>query len=93
MKILFALLVLILLTGCMSPKPYRVDIAQCNSDADCVPMPMCHPDSCINKEFTDEFPAPEICTTEYVFCAAYSKEDCVCKNNRCYNSKLDDPNC
>lgn len=64
------------------------DVYSCQLTQDCVPMPGCHPTECINKDFISDFDQPEVCTLEYRYNAAYSPEDCSCKNNVCVNLNL-----
>lgn len=62
--------------------------AACQTDADCVPLPVCHPHDCINKIFIDKYPAPQVCTELFDYQAAYSAEDCGCVSNVCTNKNL-----
>ena len=57
----------------------------CTTDSDCIPKPVCHPLTCINKNFADQYDSPDICTMVYVENAAHSPDDCLCINNRCIN--------
>ncbi len=57
----------------------------CLSDSDCVPLPVCHPLRCINKDSAKNYDAPEICTMVFVENAAYSPDDCLCVDNHCIN--------
>ncbi len=61
----------------------------CQTDADCVPMPSCHPTSCINSDFVDQYEQPEICTLQFECQAAYTAEDCLCQQNVCVNKNKD----
>lgn len=61
----------------------------CTTDADCVPVPSCHPQRCINAEFTDNYKQPEFCTEQFDFSAAYSAEDCGCQQGSCVNLNAD----
>lgn len=65
------------------------DVQSCQIDQDCIPLPSeCHPTSCINKDFEDNFEKPEMCTMIFMYEAAYSPEDCVCQQNVCVNKNL-----
>ena len=57
----------------------------CTTDADCVPRPGCHPETCINSAYEDKFETPDLCTLMYM-CGTASDESCLCQNNRCVNS-------
>ena len=63
-------------------------LTYCQSDADCVPMPGCHPRQCINAEFVGDYSQPEVCTQLFDCQAAYRAEDCLCVNNVCANANL-----
>ncbi|MDD5749741.1 MAG: hypothetical protein PHO91_03075 [Patescibacteria group bacterium] len=63
-------------------------LTYCQSDADCVPMPGCHPRQCINAEFAGNYTQPEVCTQLFDCQAAYKTEDCLCINNVCANANL-----
>ncbi|MDD3284002.1 MAG: hypothetical protein PHZ07_00195 [Patescibacteria group bacterium] len=67
--------------------------SQCNNHEDCVPLPGCHSRSCINKKFIDQYQKPEMCTTLFDFCAAYTSEDCICQQGTCFNEKLMSAEC
>ncbi len=62
--------------------------AACQTDADCVPLPVCHPRNCINKIFQDKYLQPQVCTELFDYQAAYSAEDCGCVANVCTNKNL-----
>jgi hypothetical protein len=64
------------------------DVTFCNADEDCIPMPGCHPLSCINSKFENNYEKPEACTLMFNEDAAYNDEDCGCKNNKCINLNL-----
>ncbi len=90
-KIFFFLLIVVLalsffLTACSNNEPLvQHPEDYCVSDADCVPLPVCHPLRCINQESTKNYDAPEFCTQVYVENAAHSPDDCICQNNHCLN--------
>lgn len=63
----------------------KISETSCQTDADCVPVPACHPQSCINSNFVDNYEKPEICTLQYDCQAAYNAEDCLCQENVCIN--------
>ena len=94
-NIIFAIsiLALLLVAGCTTEGPI-VEKSEdfCNTDSDCVPFPECHPMSCINKDFTDNYEKPEICTMMYLEEAAYNPEDCACVDNECINKNKDKNN-
>jgi hypothetical protein len=61
----------------------------CVIDTDCVPLPSeCHPRTCINVAFADDYEKPEICTAMFDEQAAYNEEDCICQDNMCVNKNL-----
>lgn len=66
---------------------------KCNNHEDCVPLPGCHPRSCINKKFIDQYDKPDMCTELFDFCAAYTSEDCICQQGTCFNEKLMSADC
>ena len=66
----------------------NVSIDYCEIDGDCVPLPGCHPSSCINVKYRNESSKPEICTMEFRCDAAYSPQDCACIKNVCTNKKF-----
>lgn len=57
----------------------------CAANADCVPLPACHPMECINKEFASKYTKPATCTPGLVGRAAESQLDCSCINKACKN--------
>jgi len=69
---------------------FHEDITACETDTDCVPLPVCHPSACINKEFEKGYEKPEACTLMFDNQAAYNPEDCVCENNVCENKNLEE---
>lgn len=95
----FLLVILIFAAGCAQklsseaapPEKYQ----SCKSDADCMPQPGCHAMNCINSDYANRFEQPEACTMMYACKAAYSQEDCLCKDNLCVNRKSieGDPAC
>lgn len=96
---LFLLGLLIFMVSCTGKLPQGTvppaDYQACSSDSDCIPQPGCHPVNCINSAFAGRFKQPDACTEMYSCAAAYSKEDCLCKDSRCINKKTieGDPNC
>jgi len=62
--------------------------ATCQIDADCVPLPVCHPRNCINKVFADKYQQPEFCTKQFDYQAAYTAADCACQQSLCVNKNL-----
>jgi hypothetical protein len=77
LMIIFAMLV----SGCAETPNH----ASCLTDADCVPMPGCHPQECINSAFVRDYEQPEVCTMMFDHTAAYSAEDCICVQGECQN--------
>lgn len=83
---------LLLFSSCTSdqePAPVHPE-DYCVSDADCVPLPACHPMRCINQDFTKNYEQPEICTMVFVENAAYDARDCLCQANKCVNRNAGD---
>lgn len=75
--------------GVTYTKVYLNNLNYCQTDLDCIPLPSeCHPTSCINKDFENNFKKPEMCTKIFISQAAYSKEDCLCQENVCVNINL-----
>ena len=62
----------------------------CLTDADCVPVPTCHPMRCINIDFTNNYEKPDFCTQVFVENAAYEPRDCLCQANKCINRNAGD---
>ncbi len=60
----------------------------CSTNADCTPKPSCHPEECINKKFKSKYARPEteICTQVIYDWAAYTDQDCACRNTQCINN-------
>jgi hypothetical protein len=59
---------------------------QCIASEDCIPLPSeCHPHSCMNKEFAEDYVIPEFCTEMFDYGAAYEPEDCGCIESKCVN--------
>ncbi len=61
----------------------------CSVDEDCVPLPVCHPTMCINKNSMFTVVEPQACTEIFMLEAAYTPEDCMCQENRCVNKNLE----
>jgi len=87
--ILFVAVMIVL--GCT--KTETVDVYSCSADSDCVPKPGCHASECINKEYTNRFKSPEMCTEMFSCSAAYTPEDCACIESKCVNENLGDKGC
>jgi hypothetical protein len=83
---IICLLCAMTLAGCNSGTP--IEQFACNSDANCIPQPICHPTSCINRAFDAEYSKTLACTAIFMIEAAYSPEDCVCIENKCVNKNL-----
>ncbi|HII71450.1 TPA: hypothetical protein HA265_01720 [Candidatus Woesearchaeota archaeon] len=66
---------------------------ECETDADCVPLPTCHPRTCINKKYTSFYERPEACTEMFDCSAAYDASACECVGSRCTNMNLGDKGC
>lgn len=66
----------------------EVQVSRCQTDADCVPMPACHPRECINSQYVSNYPQPEVCTELFDCQAAYKAEDCLCQEGFCQNINL-----
>lgn len=59
---------------------------ECIKDEECIPLPSdCHPTICINKNYEDDYKKPEFCTEVFMLEAAYIPEDCICKENNCFD--------
>ena len=59
------------------------DNNRCISDSDCVPAQVCHPTSCVNKEFEPNktgISCTQVCEPGTLNCGQGS---CLCKNNKC----------
>lgn len=72
----------------LEPLPPIEGILECTQDADCAPLPACHPKRCINGMYLREFVAPSKCAEYMDECAAYKNSDCVCEESQCTNRKL-----
>jgi len=57
----------------------------CDTNEDCVPIPECHPQECINAKFTSLYPEDKMCTRIFNPNAAYSDKDCECIGHTCLN--------
>eukprot|EP01027_Heterolobosea_sp_BB2_P007868 GEZU01011683.1.p3 GENE.GEZU01011683.1~~GEZU01011683.1.p3 ORF type:complete len:123 (-),score=20.81 GEZU01011683.1:185-553(-) len=62
----------------------------CQSDADCIPWPVCHPRYCFNSAYKNKPKVPmppEYCSDLFDCGAAYSAKDCACNidSHQCYN--------
>jgi len=79
---------LILVSCTTTQEPVEEKINFCEFDSDCVPMPGCHPRTCINKDYESDYDQPEACTMMFDQEAAYSPEDCACSGNTCINSNI-----
>lgn len=66
---------------------------KCNNHDDCVPLPGCHPQECINKKYQNDYNEPEACTMMYDNCAAYTTNDCICQQGICFNENLMNQEC
>jgi len=67
----------------------KTDIYDCGWDEECIPSPEeCHPLICINQKYQEDYNKPEVCTMEFREEAAYSKEDCICLDDRCQNKNV-----
>lgn len=67
----------------------EVSHISCQADADCIPTPGCHPITCINRDFSDQYEQPQVCTLQFECKAAYTEEDCLCQENVCINKNKD----
>lgn len=66
---------------------------KCNNHDDCIPLPGCHPQECINKRYQNNYTQPELCTMIYDYCAAYEANDCICQQGICFNENLMNEEC
>ncbi len=64
----------------------------CIKNTDCVPIPSCYPEKCINKKFLSnyDYQKPLFCTGKSITTAAYNSNDCICRFTLCVNKKLQD---
>lgn len=78
---------LLFILGCAQ---LPANLSVCKTDSDCIPKPECHPMECINQRYESSFKKPEMCTEIFMIEAAYSKEDCACRQGSCVNkNKVD----
>ena len=63
-------------------------LLNCQTNADCVPMPGCHPRECINSQYVGNYPQPDVCTELFDCQAAYKVEDCACQAGICNNINI-----
>ncbi len=73
--------------------PITNEHLKCSNHNDCIPLPGCHPQECINKKYQNDYIQPEACTMMYDYCAAYEANDCICQQGICFNENLMDPSC
>ncbi|KAL6051047.1 hypothetical protein QOT17_019416 [Balamuthia mandrillaris] len=66
---------------------------RCSSDNDCVPAPVCHPHTCLNRNSVTACSPPEVCTEIFDCQAAYTPEDCLCQDGVCVNRNLGRTEC
>lgn len=57
----------------------------CAANADCIPLPACHPLECINKQFASQYTKPATCSAGLVGRAAEQPTDCECNAGSCKN--------
>jgi len=61
----------------------------CSKTSECIPLPSeCHPLSCVNRLFEQNFTKPTRCTSEFNCAAAYQEKDCKCEKGTCLDRNL-----
>jgi hypothetical protein len=74
--------------GCNAGTDQSGKVYSCNTNADCIPKPGCHPTECINQKYEKLFGKPNACTEIFMSQAAYAKEDCACIEGMCTNKNM-----
>jgi hypothetical protein len=79
----------------MVPRTATSEHKTCRTDADCIPLPGCHVNECINREYTSSYNenVPDFCPNWINCSAAYTEEDCLCVHRICTNANLGDKGC
>ena len=83
--IILPFITILILSGCGEETD---NMFTCETDADCIPMPSCHPTQCIERTHESEFSMPAGCPETYIYTSAYEDKDCICNNGKCDNINL-----
>jgi polar amino acid transport system substrate-binding protein len=78
---LATLVLLVFITGCITPVPDGNENRTCSVDSDCVPEQCCHPTSCIKQSFKGE--CTELCTAVCEGPIDCGAGHCGCVNGTC----------